>query len=596
MWERIRYAIAALLLFVAVMVMVESVSAQENDPAGKPLPVGRNSPRATVFGFLNAMDDIVGERISASDIPATRARALGCLDMDGLDGPDAERQRAAAWDVALRLHTVFAFAGRPRSSEVPDSAGIGEALSWAYPTRNGELTVARRDRGWLFTKDTLNSTRRIITLFQEQGAATVELNTVGDQVRERFPALARRALFLEHWQWLGLALLALLAWLGHRVVGYVMATVVGGILGKRGWLGGAADAARHAGRPAGLFAVAFLLAFLGPMLELPVSPTDLNKWVVVIGSKLFASLGAVLILYRLSDVVGARLTIAAEGTESKLDDQLVPLIRKSMKILVTVGGALFILDNLEADIWSLLAGAGVAGVAFAFAAQDTIKNLFGSLTVFLDRPFHVGDWVIVGGVEGTVEEVGFRSTRVRTFYHSLVSVPNSNLVDGIVDNMGLRQYRRFKTTIGIRYDTPPKRIEAFCHGIRRIVRNNEHMRQDYFEVYLNDWGPSSLNILVYVFFDVPDWDAELRERQNFMLEVIRLAHELGIGFAFPTRTLEVEATPERPASAPNRRTDDELSEVTDRFGRSGDLARPGGTERFSSRSRGGGEEEARGGE
>ena len=185
---------------------------------------------------------------------------------------------------------------------------------------------------------------------------------------------------------------------------------------------------------------------------------------------------------------------------------------------------------------------------------------------------------------------------MRTFYNSLVSVPNSKLVDGIVDNMGLRQFRRFKTTIGIRYDTPPKRIEAFCHGIRRIVRNNENMRQDYFEVYLNDWGASSLNILVYVFFEVPDWDAELRERQNFMLEVIRLAHELEIGFAFPTRTLEIEATPESPAVDPQRRSAEELSEVTSRFGRQGDLARPRGTERFLPRSRGAADEEARGGE
>jgi MscS family membrane protein len=591
MWERIRIGIAAILLFVAVMIVAQAVSAQEAAPAA-PLPDGRDSPRATLFGFLEAMDEIVGNEIAPIDIPATRARALACLDSSEFS---ESWRKSKEWISARAVYEVFEYAGRPRPDQVPDAVRIRDATSWTYATANGDLELVRSDGGWHFTSDTIVGAEKIVGLYESQGAKKIQRDTVGDRVRAEFPALARRALFLEHWQWLGLVLLALLAWLAQRVVAYIVATLIGGVLGRRGWLEGAAEAARNAGRPAGLFAVAALLAFLGPLLELPVSPTDLHKWVTVIVAKLFASLGAVLILYRLADVAAAHMAGAAEQTESKLDDQLVPLIRKSLKILVTVGGALFILDNLEADIWSLLAGAGVAGVAFAFAAQDTIKNLFGSLTVFLDRPFHVGDWVQMAGVEGTVEEVGFRSTRVRTFYNSLVSVPNSKLVDGIVDNMGMRQYRRFKTTIGIRYDTPPQRIEAFCHGIRQIVRTNTNMRQDYFEVYLHNWGPSSLDILVYVFFVVPDWDAELRERQNFMIEVIRLARELNVGFAFPTRTLELEATPEHPAKAQQRRTADELAEVTERFTGEGDLARPSGTPRFLPERRGSADEEARGG-
>jgi len=593
MWTRtLRSGVVATLLFVAALTVAPSIFAQDGDAPARPLPAGRESPRATLFGFLDGMRRIE-EKLVPAEIPALRARVIGYLDLDSVD---AEVRDSGGWGHATKLRDVFAFDGTPLPQNVPDASQIEDATTWQHPTRHGELVIARSDAGWRFTPESLLRAGQIVALFEAQGAERIQRDTLGDKVRARFPVLARSALILEHWQWLGLVLLVLLAWMAQRVVAYLVSTVIGGVLARRGWLGKAAEAARNAGRPAGLVAVAALLAFLGPLLDLPVAPTDLNKWLVVITSKLFASLGAVLILYRLSDVVAARLAHAAEATESKLDDQLVPLVRKSLKILVTVCGALFILDNLEADIWSLLAGASVAGVAFAFAAQDTIRNLFGSLTVFLDRPFHVGDWVIVGGVEGTVEEVGFRSTRVRTFYNSLVSVPNSKLVDGIVDNMGLRQYRRFKTTIGIRYDSPPERIEAFCHGIRRIVRNNEFMRQDYFEVYLNDWGDSSLNILVYVFFEVPDWDAELRERQNFMLEVIRLAQELGVGFAFPTRTLELETTPENPAADPHRRSVEELAEVTRRFGKQGDMARPGGTKRFLPRTRGDAEEEARGGE
>ncbi len=590
MWNRARVAVAVLLLLVGPSVFPTSALAQDAG-AEKPLPAERASPRATGATFVRAVNDVAQERVP--DLAAARSRALECLDLGGA-GSDA--RAAEGWQLALSLKSVLDYNGRIEWGDWPDAAAIGTSRTWSLMTAKGAVTLERQPGGWRFTAETLARVTAMDMAFEASGVERYASRSIGDRVTARFPQLAGRVLFLQHWQWLGLALLLVLAWFMHRIIAYFVASVIGGVLGRRGWLEKAAAAARNAGRAVGLFGVAALFALLGPLLELPVVPVDLNKWLVEIAAKLFASVGAVLILYRIADVVAARLAEAAAETESRLDDQLVPLVRKSLKILVTVMGVLFILDNLEADIWSLLAGAGVAGVAVAFAAQDTIRNLFGSVTVFLDRPFQVGDWVILGGVEGTVEEVGFRSTRVRTFYNSLVSVPNSKLVDGIVDNMGLRRYRRFKTTLGIRYDTPPRRIEAFCHGMREIVRANEHMRHDYFEIYLNDWGASSLNILVYVFFEVPDWDAELRERQNFMLEVLRLAEELGVGFAFPTQTLEIESTPQNRLSAPERRSDDDLAAIVARFRKGGGASRPGGTERFSSRERAAGEEEARGGE
>jgi MscS family membrane protein len=180
------------------------------------------------------------------------------------------------------------------------------------------------------------------------------------------------------------------------------------------------------------------------------------------------------------------------------------------------------------------------------------------------------------------EEVGFRTTRVRTFDTSRVSVPNSLLLTGVVDNMGERRFRRFKTTVGIQYDTPPERVEAFCQGIRQIVRANPLMRQDLLEVYLNDFGASSLDILVYVFFAVPDWDTELRQRQNFMVEILRLARELHVEFAFPTQTLHVAGTPERPAPDPRAVDEEEMWRIVNDFGQGGSLSHPDGSERWRS--------------
>src|SRR5690606_26122936 len=145
-------------------------------------------------------------------------------------------------------------------------------------------------------------------------------------------------------------------------------------------------------------------------------------------------------------------------------------------------------------------------------------------------------------VEGTVEKVGFRSTRVRTFYHSLITVPNALMTRAKIDNLGARRYRRVKETLGVTYDTSPERIEAFCEGIREIIRKHPYTRKDYYHVYFHGYGESALNILLYLFLETPDWATELRERQRLLLDVARLARELRVEFAFPSRTLYVVDT------------------------------------------------------
>jgi MscS family membrane protein len=131
--------------------------------------------------------------------------------------------------------------------------------------------------------------------------------------------------------------------------------------------------------------------------------------------------------------------------------------------------------------------------------------------------------------------------------------------------------------VGIRYDTPPERIEAFLEGIKRIIQTNPTTRKDYFHVVLNDFGPDHLAILLYFFFKVPDWSAELVERQRIFLEIIRLAHALGVQFAFPTQTLEIEAFPGQPEPAPpTAGSTDELRALAAGFGSAEQAARPRG--------------------
>jgi MscS family membrane protein len=213
---------------------------------------------------------------------------------------------------------------------------------------------------------------------------------------------------------------------------------------------------------------------------------------------------------------------------------------------------MMILHNLDFNLTGALATLGIGGLAFALAAKDTISNLFGSLTVIADRPFQIGDWIVVDGQEGMVESLGFRSTRIRTFYNSLITVPNSTLINAAVDNYGARQYRRYRTVLSVTYGTPPERMEAFCEAIRQVIRDSPYTRKDSFHIYFNDYGASSLDILVYMFFQVPDWGTELRERHRFNLDILRAAKRLGVDFAFPTQTLYMERGPgaARPSDEP----------------------------------------------
>ncbi len=337
---------------------------------------------------------------------------------------------------------------------------------------------------------------------------------------------------LRYWQWIGI----LLTIIGGKVFEFILMTAVSGIIRKyykRKDLEFNAEENKKSLRPFGILAMATFWFFSIQFLQIPGNIGD----TVVVAAKFAMCAAAVWSIYRLVDIVSHFLLAKAAKTESKFDDLLIPLIRKSIKIFIAVVGALFVANNFGVEINSVLAGLGIGGLAFALAAQDTVKNIFGSLTLLGDRPFDVGDWVVIGDLEGTVEEVGIRSSRLRTFYNSVITVPNGNLITANVDNLGKRTYRRWNTKLQVTYDTPPDTMEAFIEGVRELIRVHPYTRKDYYHVYLNSFGAHSLDIMVYLFFKAPDWGTELRERQRIMMDILRLAERMDVEFAFPTQTL-----------------------------------------------------------
>jgi len=318
-------------------------------------------------------------------------------------------------------------------------------------------------------------------------------------------------------------------------------------LGRK-WLAKVVDVVAS---PGATLVTAIILRIGYPQLLLPVAWSQALASVV----RVLITISIVWASYRSVDLLAAKLADRAEKTESKLDDQLVPLLRKTLKVVVCVIGTILVLQNLRFDVTTLFASVSIGGLALGLAAKDTLANLFGSIMLFVDSPFQIGDWINFKGVDGTVEEVGFRSTRIRTFYNSVVVVPNAQLANELIDNYGQREFRRCLLTLGLTYDTTPEQMQAFVEGCRAIISANEHTRKDTFEVHMAGFGASSLDVMLYFFFRCDTWTVELRERHNIFLEIMRLADTIGVSFAFPTRTLHVESMAEAHAGKVPRVTE-----------------------------------------
>ncbi len=229
-----------------------------------------------------------------------------------------------------------------------------------------------------------------------------------------------------------------------------------------------------------------------------------------------------------------------------VDETTVIAIGKLMRISVVITAGLVILQTLGFSISGVLAFGGIGGVAVGFAAKDLLANFFGGLMIFLDRSFAVGDWIRSPdrNIEGTVEMIGWRLTRIRTFDKRPLYVPNSTFANISVENPSRMTNRRIKETIGIRYDDG-HRMEAIVHDVKKMLR--EHPEIDTNQtliVNFNEFGPSSLDFFVYTFTRTTNWVMFHEIKQDIMLRIMQIIDEHGAEIAFPTRTLHMQPAAE----------------------------------------------------
>ncbi|MGD9366171.1 MAG: mechanosensitive ion channel family protein [Desulfobacteraceae bacterium] len=295
-------------------------------------------------------------------------------------------------------------------------------------------------------------------------------------------------------------------------------------------------------KPLSLFIYVYgIYAALSPLYEHFEAADGTN--LILLVAKRAADIGGTVALFwfffLLVTVLDARLMKWAEGTQSSIDNVLVPLIGKTLRIFIVIVGGMMVLQNLTGvQIGPLLASLGIGGLAVALAAKDSIANFFGTLTILFDKPFQVGDRIVINNYDGSVEHVGFRSTRIRLLNGHLVSIPNEKVVNSEVENIGQRPNIRWLSQIGITYDTSAEKVQEAVSILREILQDHEGMHPDFPpRVYFNGFNDWSLNITVVLWYHPPEWWDFQAWLQQTCLEILRRFESAGIDFAFPSRTL-----------------------------------------------------------
>lgn len=280
----------------------------------------------------------------------------------------------------------------------------------------------------------------------------------------------------------------------------------------------------------------FYIAIIYLRLPEKVGPFTIDS-IAHITYVLAASFTVLYFAFRVIDIIGTYIDKKVKDKNSVIDEHVAKLITKSLQILIVTIGILSILSNFGYNITSLITGLGLGGLAFALAAQTTISNVFGSATIFSDKPFRVGDIIEIEDVKGTVEEIGLRSTRIRRYDQALAIVPNSKFISNDIINYSSINKRRIEFFIKITYDASIHDINAVVNGVKKIIEEDERFDHMSHIVKFTDFGEWSLDIYVYILVKIVDFAEFQAVREDLNIKIMRLLDDLGVKMAFPSKTI-----------------------------------------------------------
>ena len=275
-----------------------------------------------------------------------------------------------------------------------------------------------------------------------------------------------------------------------------------------------------------------------------------KQWLAIdkfdaIFDRIVSSLGAFIIFWFLFRLVNEFSTIihafsSRFGKEISAD--IENFVTKTLKVLIVILGGMTILQEWGINVSAFVASLGLGGLAFALAAKDTAANLFGSLVLFTDRPFKIGDWVQTSDAEGVIEDIGIRSTKVRTFSQALVTIPNATMANTAITNWTRMGKRRIKMRLGLTYSTSTAQMETILIQIRELLENHPEIHENAM-IYFDEFGDSSLSIFCYFFTKTTVWAEYLKVREDINLKIMKIVENNRAGFAFPSQSLYIESIP-----------------------------------------------------
>ncbi len=505
-----------------VLMLLVSISIFSQQKTEK---VNLSSPYHTIFTHLHFLQP------ESYDVAKASKTIYGVSD-----------EKAAT--IAVKIKQVLDAKGlKVAIKNLPESTNFKDTLSGfevahkyvLFPKEVPEIYVEKIAGNWYYGRQTNQS---IFKIYDEVFPKGTEF------IKRMIPEIGHQLfLGIELWQYLGVALFIVLGfvffWFLNKVF-YQLFKLLEKVFIRFAHQS-LNETIQKLSRPLALLAVFYLVESYIPVLQFSI---DINSFLIKgleIGQ-------IVLWIYVFLEIVSVMIKIYisyTSKTENKLDDQLAPILSRLLKVLVVFVGILKMLTVFGVNTTTVLAGASIGGLAVALASQDTVKNLIGTFMIFLDKPFQIGDWIEGGGVVGTVEEVGFRSSRIRAVDTSIYTIPNSKLSEIVINNKGLRQYRRYQTVLGIRYDTPPELIEAFVVGVRKIIEIHPETLTKSYNVEFTGFGGSALEILVNTYFVSLEWGVEQSSKHRLHIAILKLAASLGVDFAFPSQTVMIEQFPDK---------------------------------------------------
>ena len=444
---------------------------------------------------------------------------------------------AAAVEIAVQIKQIYDGMGLfVRLNKLPQEEAYLDSITekpyyTPFPHKVPEIYLERIDGKWYYSRETVSLVPDLHHNLYPLGSDFL-VRILPHKANAKFLGL-----FL--WQHAGFAFITILCLLVYFILSRIITWMIRSATKRReNWQFVGPNQSRNLARYMAFFVSIWVARMMLPAIQLPVRGSDFaNRSLDVIMTLIFMMAGMTLI-----NIFTNRAKALTEGTESKMDDQLLPIVSKMGKIVVVIISTFIILDLLDVNVTALIAGISIGGLALALAAKDTVQNLFGSAMIFIDKPFQVGDYIMAGGHEGTVVEVGFRSTRLMQIDTSIVSIPNGAVADMPLTNLGVRLSRLFNIQIGVTYETPPDLIEAYIKRLKQLVLDHPRTNDDPLYVHLTGLADSSITIMFRCQIQVASYAEDVQVKEELLFSIIRVAEEMGVEFAYPTTTVHMASS------------------------------------------------------